>query len=169
MPHVLPGEYDIRGDFMVKKIVTAIVLLVILGVSYLGIYTSEDIGMNVNGITYKLSDDNYENKVVIKVDGKLLQNKFNQKKFNGDIYINDIELKGLDLKLDNNNTASLEECGKIDLEGRFYIDKEFNNVLLYLYGGYLGNTEIVNHMIIAGPADNRKEAFQLTKDLSKGQ
>lgn len=160
---------DIRRDYMVKKVLIITVLIGCVVCGLLGIYRSEDVSMSVEGITYKLSDESYEKKTSIKVVGKILENKFGSKKFSGDIYINDRALKDIDLKLDRTNTGSFEDCKELNLRGRFYIGKDLNNVLLYLYGGYLGNTEVVNHMIIAGPADNRKEAFQLTKELSKGE
>lgn len=154
---------------MIKKLIIVVLLMLCVTGLLLGMYTSENVSISIDGITYKLSDENYENKTHIVVKGKISKNRLGSKKFNGDIYINDIELKDLELNLDKTNTADFEECKKINLRGRFYIDKNFKNVLLYLYGGQLGNTEIVNHMIIAGPAANRKEAFQLTKDLSSGE
>ncbi len=154
---------------MVKKILIIVFLVLCIGCVLLGLFNSKDVSISLDGITYKLSDENYENNTKIRVVGKISENRFRIKKFKGDIYINDIELNDIELNLDKTNTASFEECEKLNLRGRFYIGKNFENVLLYLYGGYLGDTEIVNHVIIAGPADNRKEAFQLTKDLSKGE
>lgn len=149
----------------VKKI-ALVLILIVFGVY--GIYTLPiKVEYEIDTIRTVLGDDKENHDMMVKLTfrGYRSRKLLLPDKFKGSMYIEDSEFKMIEFDIGVEEYLLGQPEGEIDVIsiGGIYTDSKFDNVAITFFNEGVWSTK--DGIIFAGPAENREEAIELTKDL----
>lgn len=128
------------------------------------------------GVKCRINNDNYEEKVLVKFEGKYTKKTFSNNTFEGNLYINDYVLNNIKIEFSSNGNASIKHNKNIndDFEehyGWITMDKTKNYLVILLpdtkkdskCSGTAWTYE--NGLIISAPANSKKDAIKIANKL----
>jgi hypothetical protein len=174
---------------MIRKMGKYILLvLLVLGCCYIWYIYPKAIFMNMEGTQYRLGDtsESFSKPVSIRIDGKLSKRIGGIHRFQGTINIDDEKLpipeddRKLDIKFDENGRGIMiytgVEEGRIRMfsYGDLFISRDLKKISISKYENEETNSDQSRRgwnsgdgMMIAGPAEDRKTALEISKELMR--
>ncbi|BDR68566.1 hypothetical protein K144316041_p10690 (plasmid) [Clostridium tetani] len=128
------------------------------------------------GVKCYINNDNYEQKVLVKFEGKYIKKPFSNNIFKGNLYIDDYVLNNIKIEFSSNGNASIKYYKNIndDFEehyGWITMDKTKNYLVILLPeakkdGKDSGsNWTYDNGLIISAPANSKNDAIKIANEL----
>lgn len=146
-----------------------ICIIIIIIIFIFGIYidfSTKKVDINLNGVKYKLEEENYQELVKIRIEGNYYNKFYTNRKFEGKIYIDEYVLYSLILKFDKNNCSSLISSSPwLNIGGKIVINKDFTKLTICFTESVLGDWMIEDNLILSAPATNLDEALKISKEL----
>jgi len=148
-------------------ILIVITIAVISAVIY---FKPREIDTEYNGIMYRLGDADYSENIKIKISGYLTKGVFKGDKFRGNIIIGGKERSGLLIEFDDSHRGLLYYLDRYTGESEVYniisenLEKEITLCVLEK-NGHGSSWSEGDGLMISAPADNRKQALEISKRL----
>lgn len=142
----------------------------------------EEINQSYEGIRFRLGEDEskedkLEEPIVVKIEGTLYPGIFKGDKFTGNIQIGDTKLTELELSIEDDSYTYLYSTGMLMFEKfnqyKSFYTKDIRKSLAFVEleineEGNGGSWSGENGVVIAVPANNRKEGLALMNELWSG-
>ena len=166
-----------KSKIRIIAIIFTVILIVIVFYTY-----PRQINKSLEGIVYRngSENNNYEEKVDIKINGTLRYNLLGNKVFKGAIKINGKDtfkfngeqLNIVFLPLLGANVGELHHFySDIFVYGYIYINGEFDQLTIQKVEKYSNGEvgwKVENGLMISAPATNRNEAVRISNEILKG-
>lgn len=166
-----------KSKIRIIAIIFTVILIVIVFYTY-----PRQINKSLEGIVYRngSENNNYEEKVDIKINGTLRYNLLGNKVFKGAIKINGKDtfkfsgeqLNIVFLPLLGTNVGELHNFySDIFVYGFIYINGEFDQLTIQKIEKYSNGEvgwKVENGLMISAPATNRNEAVRISNEILKG-
>lgn len=154
-----------------------IILLILSLITVYFYYTHPNkFSKTYTGVKYRINNDNYEEKVLVKFEGKYTRKPFSNNIFEGTLSINNSILNNIKLEFNNDGNASIRY--KKDTNDNFEkhygwitIDKSKNYLIILLPESKKDNKynsnewTYENGLIISAPANSKKDAIKIANKL----
>jgi len=167
-----------KSKIRIIAIIFTVILIVIVFYTY-----PRQINKSLEGIVYRngSENNNYEEKVDIKINGTLRYNLLGNKVFKGAIKINGkdtFKFNGEQLNIEfkfpllGKNGGVLQHFySDIFVYGFIYINGEFDQLTIQKHEKYSNGEvgwKVENGLMISAPATNRNEAVRISNEILKG-
>ncbi|MHA7966783.1 hypothetical protein ACX93W_21970 [Paenibacillus sp. CAU 1782] len=168
----------------VKTLIIAVAAVIAIVAAAIWFFYPKPILMEVKGVQYQLGDSNpeYIENVTILIDGEFIRNLNGSRNFYGSVSIEGETLPvsedriELNISFDKNGRGPMEyndinnSNGQYYLYGDLFMEGDFEKLTIAKYqdtGEASRGWSSEDGIVISGPADNRQQGLEISRELMK--